>query len=408
MRISQKILVALLVALSLVFVLLQTVRCASPAPESGAAAQSVNAFAVDLYKQIRKPDGNLIFSPYSVSMCLAMAYAGARGNTESQMAKALRFGLDQPKLNEAFGALNAQILAAGKDKAVEINVANALWVEKTYSLLNKYLESVRINYQGGVEQLDFLHGPDAARKTINIWVEKQTKDKIKNLLAPGTISADTPLVLTNAIYFKGAWQSPFREKITREDPFTLLGGKEIRVPMMRRKDSFRYAEEQDLQVLEAPYKGGEFAMIALLPAKQKRLEDFERSITFDRLNQWTRNLQMRQVEVYLPKFKMTSGFPLKTALTGLGMTDAFSPKADFSGMTPKKSLFIGDVVHKAFVEVNEEGTEAAAATAVVMETALPPKKLPPVPVFRADHPFLFLIVHKRSNCVLFFGRVTKP
>lgn len=413
-----------------------TAPCAAPMPEKEAAAKAVNAFGIDLYRQIRKPEGNLIFSPYSISACLAMAYAGARGNTESQMAKALHFDLGQPKTGEAFRSLNAKVLAAGQGKAAELNIANALWAEKSFTFKKEFLETIRSNFaqesgwfsasgffgfigmtgQEGLRQLDFRHNPGSARQTINTWVEEQTRNKIKDLLPQGTITIDTRLVLTNAIYFKGKWESQFEKRLTRDDPFTLLDGKEIKVPMMRQTKWFGYAEEEGLQVLEMAYQGeafkigpkeGDLSMVVLLPSRQQRLEDFEQSLTQDKLDHWLKGLETRKVEVYVPKFKMTTEFQLKKNLTRLGMTDAFSlTTADFSGMTGNKDLFIGEVMHKAFVETNEQGTEAAAATGVVMFQGEPSRQT--VPVFRADHPFLFLIRHKPSNCILFFGRVTKP
>jgi serpin B len=401
--------------------------CSAPGPEGKVAAESINAFAIDLYGQIRKPDENLVFSPYSVSMALAMAYAGARGNTESQIAKAMHLNVPQPQVNEAFAAVNGQVLAAGDGKNIEIKVANALWAEKSYPLLKEYLESVKAYSdqqgwfscfldRGLLRQVDFKHNADASRKTINKWVEDQTKNKIKDLLGPGMITSDTRLVLTNAIYFNGKWKKEFIRELTKDDNFTLLNGTITMVPMMHQTDAFGYMEEADLQVLELPYKGGsevphvagDLSMIVLLPSKKTRLEDFEQSMTFDKLDQWTRSLKWRKIEVFLPRFKMTSEFRLRTPLTRLGMTDAFSSSdADFSGMTGNKDLFISEGIHQAFVETNEQGTEAAAATGLTMMRGMASRPVP-VPVFRADHPFVFLIRHRPSNCILFLGRVTKP
>lgn len=381
-------------------------HCQITATNGEAAAKAVNAFAIDLHGQLRKPEGNIFFSPYSVSVSLAMAYTGARGKTESQMAKALHLSLGQPKTNEAFRALNEQVLAAGQGKGAELNIANALWAEKSLAFKKEFLESVRSNYLGDLRQVDFMHAPEVARKTINSWVEDQTKNKIKDLLGPGAIATDTKLVITNAIYFKGFWESQFKKNWTKDDPFTLLDGTKITVPMMHQTAAFGYAEKTGLQVLEMGYKGDELAMVVLLPSKDRRFEEFEQSLRVDKLGQWIGNLHKRKVEVYFPKYKMTSEFRLPAVLTKLGMTDAFSMRdADFSGMTRGKDFFIGEVIHKAFVEVNEEGTEATAATGVITYQGAPPR---PKPVFRADHPFMFLIWHKPSGCILFMGRVTKP
>ncbi len=361
-----------------------------------------------------------------------MAYTGARGNTESQMAKALHFSFGQAKTNEAFRALNEQVLAARRGKGAELNIANALWAEKSFAFRKEFLDAVRTNFvqggrwfsrvplikqavasiwandQGGLRQVDFRGSPEAARNTINSWVEQQTKNRIKDLLASGTITPETRLVITNAIYFKGFWESQFKKNSTKDDPFTLLDGTKVTVPMMQQTESFGYWKEAGLQVLEMPYKGEELAMVVLLPSKERQFEDFEQSITFDKLGQWIGNLSTRKVDVHFPKYEMTSAFQLPAVLIKLGMIDAFSmTDANFSGMTLGKDFFIGEVIHKAFVEVHEEGTEAAAATAVITYQGAPASpKL--VPVFRADHPFVFLIRHKPSGCILFMGRVTKP
>ena len=404
-------------------------QCSGPGTAQEASAKAVNAFAIDLYRQIEKPEGNFFFSPYSISTALGMAYAGACGRTASQMAKALHFDLDQEKTIKAFRDLNAQVLATGRGKSIELNIANALWAEKSHSFRKEYLESIRTNfapakgwssrvpvvkqmlelvgtnYQEGVRQFDFRHAPEAARNTINNWVEDQTKHKIKDLLPPGSVTTDTRLVLSNAIYFKGLWESPFKKEVTKEAPFTPLGGKEVMVQMMHTLRPYGFAEETGLQLLEIPYKGGELAMIVLLPNKGKHLEEFERSITLDKLGQWTGSLKTQKVEVFFPRFTMTSTFQLSAPLVKMGMKDAFSSAdADFSGMTGRKDIFISEGFHEAFVEVNEEGTEAAAATAVAMRTG----SRPLTPVFRADRPFLFLIQHKPSRCILFFGRATNP
>ncbi len=340
--------------------------CDVSGPKGNAAATAVNAFAIDLYGQIRKPQGNLIFSPYSISMALALAYTGARGRTESQMAQALHFNVEKAKLDEAFRDLNGQILSAGNGKAVEINVANALWAEKSYTFKKDYLEAVQTTYQGDLRKLDFFNGPQAATKTINSWVEERTNHKIRDLIPPGIVTKDTSLVLTNAIFFKGRWQSGFEERATKRRPFVLLDRKEIQVPMMSRLALFRYTEKSGLQVLEMPYKSGDLSMVILLPSIETRLENFELSITFDQLDRLLGSLTPSKVWVNLPRFTMTSTLTLRSALTELGMIDAFFPtKADFSGMTGNRDLYIEQGIHKAFVKVNERGTEAAAATSVI-------------------------------------------
>lgn len=387
--------------------------------QAKATANSINSFALDLYGKIRSQEGNLAFSPYSVSMALGMAYSGARGTTESQMAVALHLNLPQAKVSKAFAEVTSQILSAGKEKTVEINVANALWAEKSYPFLKEYLESVKAYSdqqgwfswfwdRGALRQLDFIHDADASRKTINKWVEDQTKDKIKDLLAPGDVNDLTRLVLTSAIYFCGEWEKQFSKELTKDDNFTMLNGSTKMVPMMHQEASFGYAEESGLQVLEMQYKAPDLSMVVLLPSKDQPFKDFEQSITSEKLDKWTGGLQWKKVEVFLPKFEMTSHLDLTQPLIDLGMKHAFT-NADFSGMTGNRDLFISKVLHKAFVGTNEQGTEAAAATAVIMKTGRDALNgLPSVPIFRADHPFLFLIRHRPSNCILFLGRVSDP
>jgi serpin B len=406
--------------------------CSEQAPNNDTAAKAVNAFAVDSYGQISAGEGNLIFSPYSISMCLAMAYEGARGETQTQMAKTLHVRPGRLRVGKAFSALNAQVQSSGRAKGVELNIANALWAEKSYKFRKEYLESVRSNcvQSGGwssriplvgrlvefvsfspqdrLRQVDFKGGPESARNTINRWVEGKTRNRIKDLFPSGSINQDTRLVLSNAIYFKGVWEHQFKKKSTSEEPFYLLNGKDVKVPMMSQTEWFRYMEEANFQALEMAYKGGELAMVLLLPSKQRHFDEFEKSITFERLGDWIGKLGKTEVEVYLPRFNMTSEFSVRKALKTLGVIDAFTPRiADFSGMTESRDLFISEVFHKAFVETNEEGTEAAAATGGVFEW-MGEEGGAKIPTFRADHPFVFIILHRPSKCILFMGRVTRP
>jgi serpin B len=394
--------------------------CAHPNPESEAAANAINAFGVDLYGQIQKPDGNLIYSPYSISMCLAMAYAGARGNTESQMAKVLHLNLPQPKVSEAFSAVNARVLA-GSAEDIETYLVYGLLEEKSSPpLLKEYLESIRpftnqsdrfssvpvvggfLRSLWGDDRADFRMLPDFRGIPIKIKTEDQTKNRINDLSQPGSITPDTLLVINNDIYFKGKWAKEFRQYQTKQDSFTLLYGKEIRVPMMHQTDAFGYMAGPDLQVLEMPYKDGKLSMFVLLPSKERRLEEFEQSLTSEKLNQVIGNLRKEEVEVFFPKFRMVSRLTLEAVLTKLGMTDAFSKNADFSGMTGKRHLFMLEFRHKAVWETNQEGTDAAGTTATIARPG------GPLPVLRADHPFVFLILHRPTNCIVFMGRVTKP
>jgi len=405
-----------------------------PAPSENQDMQAVvegnNGFALELYSKLRGNEGNLFFSPYSISTALAMTYSGARGATAGQIAQALQFpternkGLDGDKqgrgldrvektvmnderLAAAFGKLQKGLKAETKREGYELSVANALWGQKGYEFREQFIDLVKSDYEGRLSEVDFAGVAESARRTINAWVEKRTKNKIKDLIKPGVLNSMTRLVLTNAIYFKGAWDRPFQEAATRSAPFILSGGEKINVPMMNQRDNFRYAEGESFQALELPYAGDELSMIILLPKKTDELSDFEKKLTAKSLSDWLAKLRKRKVIVSVPKFKMTSEFSMASVLKSMGMADAFSPReADFSGMNGRKGLFISAVVHKAYVEVNEEGTEAAAATGVTMSMTSMPIDRPPV--FRADHPFLFLIRDNRTGSILFIGRVANP
>ena len=297
----------------------------------------------------------------------------------------------------------------GKKGGYQLSVANALWGQKGYGFLQEFIDLTKKYYGAGLREVDFVSAVERekARKAINAWVEKQTKDKIKELIQPGVFTRLTRLVLTNAIYFKGDWASKFKEENTKPAPFYVTEEKSVEVPMMYQKGQFAYTEGEDAQVLVLPYKGDELSMLIVLPKKPSLLPSIERELTLKNLKVELERLRKQEVKVYLPKFKITWGvFKLNDILKAMGMKDAFSlPPADFSGMTGRKDLFISHVLHKAFVEVNEEGTEAAAATAVVMDRESAPA---PPPVFRADHPFVFMIRDNRSGTILFMGRVTNP
>ncbi len=386
--------------------------------------QRNNEFALVLFTKLQANEGNLFFSPYSISTALAMTCAGARGETEAQMAKALNFptgpkilpkdyngpiqqAWEQERFASAFGRIIKDLNDRGQKGCYELTVANALWGQQDYGFLTEFLEFIRKNYDGQLNEVDFVTATETARKTINGWVEKKTKDKIKDLIAQGVLNSMTRLVLTNAIYFKGNWASQFEKDRTENAPFTLAGGEKVDVPMMNQTEQFGYMETEDFQALELPYVNNELSMIIFLPKRTDGLADFEESLTAENLSKWLTRLRNRKVIVSIPKFKMTSQFSLASVLKSMGMMDAFVPNvADFSGINGKRDLFISAVIHKAYVDVNEEGTEAAAATAVAVgATSVGPRQ---TPVFRADHPFLFLIRDNQSGSILFIGRATNP
>jgi len=364
------------------------------------------AFALDLYAQLKDRDGNLFFSPYSISSALAMTYAGARGETAAQMRAALHLPGEDASTHAAFAAL-AKHLASAEGSGCTLHVANALWGQEGYTFLEEFLQTVETHYGANLNSVDFARAAEKARITINRWVEQQTKGKITDLLKPGVVDALTRLVLTNAIYFKGRWASPFEPQRTHEAPFYVSPLETAQTSFMHQEKRFAYAETEAVQAVEMPYQGDALSMVVVLPRDKGGLRRIEGSLTPAGVEAWLKNLRPQQVEVFLPKFKTTSAFSLARILSGLGMPLAFAPgHADFSGMTGNRDLFISAVVHKAFVDVNEEGTEAAAATGVAMALAGAPP--PAAPVFRADHPFLFLIRHRPTGNILFLGRFATP
>jgi serpin B len=379
--------------------------------DRAAAVEGNNAFAVELYGQLRNQSGNLFFSPESISIALAMTYAGARGGTASEMAKTLHFTLPPERLHPAIGAILGDLNAT--HNGYELRVANALWAQKDYKFTADFSNLMKTDYGAGFNLVDFRAAPEAARLTINKWVEQKTEEKIKDLLKPGVLSGTTRLVLTNAIYFKGDWQHQFNKTLTKDEEFHVSPSQTVQAPLMHREDGFKYFDGGTFQALEIPYKTGELSMIVLLPNNGGGLPALEQLMTPANLQQWLGQLHpVSKVILTVPKFKMTREFELNAPLGAMGMRLAFMDGvADFSGMTGDSSrkLFISAVIHKAFVAVDEEGTEAAAATGVIMRaaTAHAPDRTPPV-VFRADHPFVFLIRDNRSNGTLFMGRLTDP
>ena len=383
-------------------------RAAQPSPAQ-ALVNGNTAFACDLYAQLRNSPGNLFFSPYSISTALAMTYAGARGNTETQMARVLHFGKGQPQLHSAFGALQRQLKLYQNQHGIELSVANALWAEKSHAFLPAFLNIGQGDYEAGLNLADFKTGAEAARHKINGWVAQQTKDKIRDILPPKSLDEYTRLVLADAIYFKGAWAEPFYKAGTSTQPFHFTASRQADVPLMHHFDTVRYMGNDSFQAVELPYIGQELAMVALLPRKMDGCDRLEAQLNPAFLSRCLGEMKSQRVELFLPRFKMESGFKLKDKLGKMGMPDAFTLQADFSGMDGTGGLFISEVFHKAWVDVNEKGTEAAAATVGVVAAGAAPMWPPaPPPVFRADHPFIFCIRDTRSGSLLFLGRLADP
>jgi serpin B len=388
---------------------------AAPQPPDAnvvSVVEGTNQFALDLYAKLgTASDGNLFFSPQSISTALSMTYAGARGDTSLQMGKALHLNLAPDDLASAQATLIKQLNDAGKNGLYQLSIANRLWGQQGYHFLEGFLKTLRDDYQADLEQLDFQTQPERARQTINDWVAQATQGKIKDLIPSGLLNEMTRLVLTNAVYFKGKWQQPFKPDATKPAPFFLSAGKQADVPMMYQKQRCRFgkfdlAGQAGLQVLELPYQGDELSMVVLLPNQKDGLSALEKQLTVENLKLWTTKLSLPEVKIWLPKFKLSAEFQLRDVLADLGMPLAFTPhRADFSGMDGQHDLYISAVVHKAYVDVNEEGTEAAAATGVAVGAMAMPAN---PPEFRADHPFLFLIRDKKTGCILFMGRMTDP
>ncbi len=372
-----------------------------------------NAFALDLYGRVSQGEGNQFVSPFSISCALAMTYAGARGDTAVQVAKALHFSLAPAALHPAFHHLIDELhqgtLKAGPQPAgtLELSTANALWTQTGKPILPGFQKLIEGNYDGGLYPIDFHHAPAAAREHINHWVLEQTKGKIRDLLSPPTVNTETVFILTNAIYFKALWATPFAPEMTTPDEFQVSAAEKVRVDMMHLSGRFRHVEDQATQVLELPYQGANLSMVIVLPKAKDGLKQLEASLSITGLEGWVSKLASRRVEISLPRFKLTAASELKGALSALGMPVAFDAgRADFSGITGTRELAISAVVHKAFIEVEEKGTEAAAATGVVMSrTAMAPSA---PTIFRADHPFLFLIRDIRNGSILFLGRLARP
>jgi serpin B len=392
---------ALLAAASIGFLV-----AAEPAKiDTTAVAHGNNRFAVDLYRQLSRSEGNLFLSPYSIYTALAMTSAGAGGRTSQQMEEKLHFPARQV-LPQSMAALIGSMKERRAKMGLQLNSANALWAAQGYPLKQEFLTDAKDHYGADVTNLDFASDPDGSRKTINRWVEKETKDKIRNLIPPGTLMPDTRLVLTNAIYFKGNWEHPFYKSSTREEDFRLSSARKSKTPLMHRIMHCAYTETDSFQALQLPYSGNELAMVALLPKKDD-LAGLEEKVSTELIESTVAKLAARDVIVTLPRFKTTAEFELVPTLKKLGLTLPFGPDADFSGITAEP-IRLSNVIHKAFVDLNEEGTEAAAATAIIATPTAAAAPPGPLPVFRADHPFIYMIRDIRSGSILFIGRLADP
>jgi serpin B len=402
-----------------------------------------NAFATDLYLGLAaSTTGNLFFSPIGIETALAMIYAGAAGNTAVQMAKALRFTLPPEKLNAAYAkllrALNSEpsrppsglhaalarllrtvnspplstgaIDASGTPiKAYELAIVNALWGQKGYGFKPRFMKLLLHSYGAAINEVDFRTNSEQARQSINDWAARQTRDRIKDLVPEGALDVLTRLVVTNAVYFKSTWADKFPKYATRDAPFKPSADRSVRVPTMQLTHTFRYAENDGLQMLEMPYSGRALTMVILLPRRPDALGGVEKNLTAENLAKWATAAAALTVAVSVPGFKISREVMLSKELGRLGMMDAFDlDKANFSGMASAEKLPISEVIHKAFIAVDEDGTEAAAATTLDVTLGASEREKPNVVVFNADHPFIFLIRHNSTGEILFIGRLMNP
>ncbi len=387
-------------------------------PRAGALPASVesvaganNAFCVDLYRELASEPGNVVVSPFSIHTAMAMSYAGAQGETAREMAGVLHFSKVRGNVHAVYRALLNGTMERSA-KGCEIVVANSLFGQSGYPFLKPFKDLLRDNYDSSLNEIDLTGWPGgfdpvkaaAARKQINGWVADKTREKIIEILPPTLPNSDTRLILVNAVWFKGKWATQFQKAATTDAPFYLDGGNPVMVPMMNVTATLGYAEISGVQVLRMPYVSDHFSMILCLPKKRGGLPAIEKQLSPSRIGQWSRNCKDQEVAVFLPRFRLASAFDLESPLDKLGMKQAFTLDADFSGMTPRKRLYIAAAIHKARLDVDEEGTETAASTAVAFDEIGVTKR----PVFNANHPFLFLIRDNQTGLVLFIGRVGDP
>lgn len=369
-------------------------------------ATANNQFSLEFYSNVKdKEEGNIFFSPYSISTALAMVYEGASGQTAKEIQSVFHFNEDSNIRRQNFVAIYNQLNK--KDAKYKLNTANALWIQQDFKLLDEYTNTIEKYYGGKATKVDFIGATEQARQTINTWVEDKTNNKIKDLFPQGSLTPLSRLVLSNAIYFKGTWVKQFDKKDTKDEDFRVNNELAIKVPTMRltgESAKFKYNELEGLQILEMPYEGEYLSMLVLL-SKNDNIKSLEEALTVKNLNDWKNQLKEQRVDVFMPKFTFTTKYILNENLGELGMPLAFTESADFSVMDGSRDLFIQVVIHQAFVDVNEEGTEAAAATGIGIGITSAP---PPVPVFRADHPFIFIIQEKDTGNILFLGRVVNP
>jgi len=394
---------------SVLFLLALLIPSILTAGSPGDIVTGNNKFAFKLFKEVRFGiDENLFFSPFSISTALAMAYAGARNETALQMDKTLNFRKDGD-FHGDFKRLLTEI-DKGKEDKIKLNIANGLWAQKNHTFLDAYINIAKNEYQSELKNVDYTDNTERekTRKEINSWVEQKTNDKIKNLLSPADLSSMTRLVLVNAIYFYAAWDRPFNKNLTKSGDFFMADHTHINTPFLNQTGTYHYYEGPDIKAIEIPYADNKASMIIFLPVTREGTGMLEKLLDYEKYQKITGLFQLHEVRVSLPKFNTNFKINLNKILSQMDMPLAFSAGgADFSGMTGKKDLFISEVIHQAFIDVDEKGTEAAAATAVVMKcTSAAPSA--DVKEFVADHPFIFLIKDNATGALLFMGKIMDP
>ncbi len=370
---------------------------------------SNNELAVKLYKEIaaKDPSSSVFFSPFSIYMAFGMVFEGAGGDTAGEIQSVFNFLQNDKQRGEAFKKIYNELNK--KDAPYEISTANALFMQKYFSVLPAYKDILTEYYNAEAKSLDFCKASESA-EMINAWVSQQTRGRINSIVQPEDLNCDISLILANAIYFKGFWEQKFDKAKTTKDDFYVTPGETIKVDMMVLENIlqelyFNYMENDLIQMIELPYKGDDLSMFILLPKKSKSgMEELEKELTTENLSDWQKNLNSAYVWVYLPKFELEVGYSLNSFLEASGIKKAFSPSAEFSKITTKSNLYISGALHKSFIKVDEEGSEAAAVTGTVIQpVSLKPSKLKPI-IFRADRPFIFMIQHKKSGAILFMGK----
>jgi serpin B len=404
-----------LIISAIISALPQTPLSFQASPETRSVVEANNAFALDLYQQLKDQPGNLFFSPYSIATSLAMTCVGARGQTEMEMANALHLSLPPGKVPPAFKSLMVRMDQLQRWNRIVLKSANSLWCQQGSGFTAAFLKQVRENYSAEARHVDFKNANGAAAVEINRWIDEATDHKIKSIIGPGQLTSDTRLALCDAIYFKGKWLNQFKVKDTQPSPFHTTTNETVTVPMMYQHAAFKHAmtEDDSVELLELPYSGHDLSMVILLPsrveympdAEPNDVHDLEQKLTAENLRSWLAKLDQaspHKTSVALPRFTTTSSFNLASELKALGMASAFGDTADFSGMDGTKNLYLSDVFHRAFIEVNEAGTEAAAVTLVLAKTKGMDDR------FNVDHPFIFLIRDNGSGSILFLGRINDP